>query len=304
MYTADQLARTFEAAGVQIEGASVSEFIVFCPWHSNYRTPAAEINAETGQFYCFSCKHVDDVIGFIQQRTGKTYWQVFRLLNANEQQSDLLDVVEKCLAKPKEPPAFPDDVVERMHNDAMTSPRVRDFWISRGVTKESVIKYRFGYSKKQDMVTMPYRNPLGTAWLGMEARSIVGKRFLAQGPKTQTLFNLSNRTWAPEIYVVESIIDCVRLEQVGAPAVALMGSAIGKTQVSLLNRYFGTVYIVQDNDDQSNGYAGQASAAKLRDKLTRGIIVVPPRDYKDIGEMPDEQIRQLVTSTQDITEGI
>ena len=84
-----------------------------------------------------------------------------------------------------------------------------------------------------------------------------------------------------------------------------MGSNRGKTQVSLLTRYFNKVYIIQDNDTVDNGFAGQASALKLFEKLGgRGIIVKPPQQYKDIGEMPDEEIVLLVEKTQDILEGI
>ena len=84
-----------------------------------------------------------------------------------------------------------------------------------------------------------------------------------------------------------------------------MGTGSGTTQVSLLERYFNRVYIVQDNDGSSNGFAGQSSAQKLLDKLgRRGIIVVPPQGYKDIGEMPIAEIKAFLTGEQDITKGL
>lgn len=82
-----------------------------------------------------------------------------------------------------------------------------------------------------------------------------------------------------------------------------MGSNRSRVQIDLLKRYFNTIYIVADNDDAKNDYAGQVSAQKVVDKLGgSGIMVVPPTRYKDIGEMPDEEIKALVESVNDIGE--
>ena len=55
LYTEEQVANVLEHSGISIENDVDSNFIIFCPYHSNYRTPAGEVSKESGVFYCFGC---------------------------------------------------------------------------------------------------------------------------------------------------------------------------------------------------------------------------------------------------------
>ena len=305
MYTEDQVRSVLTSVGVKIENNATSDFVVFCPFHSNFRTPAGEVSHESGLFYCFSCKHWATFEDFLKEATGLSHFQVLRTIAKHQRKTSIVDDVESMLAATPEDKAFPEEEVERLHKAAMNSQRAVDYFKSRGLEYDSIVKHRFGYSGAQDMITMPYKSPIGDKYLGLEGRSVTGKRFKADGPKAHTLFNLNNHLWSESIMLTESIIDAVRIEQNGGRAVSSMGTARGKIQGGLLKRYFNRVFIISDVDDERNGFAGQVSAEKLSDKLDgRGIIVLPPKGFKDIGDMPDELIKKLVDNRENILEGI
>lgn len=305
MYTESQVRKVLTSAGIRIVHEGSSDFSVFCPFHTNNRTPAGEVNYESGLFYCFSCKHYALLEDFVVKASGITYFQALRLIDKHKDTSSIVEQVFSALDPTEDQPSIDPEEIERLHEQMMQSDRALGYLHRRGILTESIVQHKFGYSQKQDMVTFPFLTPNGSRYLGFEGRSVEGKRFLTNGNKSNTLFNLNNRMWSDSVFLTESVLDCVRLEQCGAPAVASMSANRSKAQINLLGRHFNNVYVVQDNDPASNGFAGQVAAKKLVDKLAdRGIIVVPPEGYKDIGDMPDEEIKLLVAQTTDITKGI
>lgn len=302
MYTEDQVRNILSSIGVGIENETVNNFIVFCPFHNNFRTPAAEIDHESGIFYCFSCKHTCRLEEFVVRSGDINYFQAVRLIDKYRVPTSIVDEVDNLLAPPDEI-NFDGAIVDEMHAQALKSQRAVDYFKKRNIEYDSVLRYKLGYSSNLDMITLPFMTPMGDRYMGMEGRSIEGKRFLAAGQKSKALFNLSRHMWADSVFLTESTLDCIRMEQVGARAISSMGSNRSRVQIDLLKRYFNTIYIVADNDDAKNDYAGQVSAQKVVDKLGgSGIMVVPPTRYKDIGEMPDEEIKALVESVNDIGE--
>jgi DNA primase len=55
VYTAEQIKRVLTGAGVDIMSEVDSDYIIFCPYHNNSRTPAGEVDKSSGLFYCFAC---------------------------------------------------------------------------------------------------------------------------------------------------------------------------------------------------------------------------------------------------------
>lgn len=305
MYTTEHVRRVLDAAGIEAAGFGSGYITVFCPFHGNDRTPAGEVMLPSGTFYCFNCKMTATLEDYVSRAAHIEYFMAVRLIRKYLSETSIVDEVGRLMEPEPEYSAVPALLIEELHQNALDSDRAKAYYSSRHITLESINRFSLGYSPKMDMITLPFTNPNGEMYIGFDARSIEGKRFLAEGPKTKTLFNIQNRRWSPYIYVTESILDAIRLEQVGAPAVARMGTGSGKVQVGLLTKFFSVIYVIQDNDSSQNNFAGQTSARKLLDKLgKRGIIIEPPKEFKDIGDMTDEQIRELVASNEDILKGI
>jgi DNA primase len=151
-------------------------------------------------------------------------------------------------------------------------------------------KFDLGFSEKQDMVTIPVHSPDGIS-VGFVGRSVEGKEFKNTPglPKSKVLFNLHRVKTADKVYVVESSFDAIRLDQCGFPAVATLGANVSNFQTELLQKYFNDIIVIADNDE-----AGGSMKNKLIEKLGNRVSVITlDKKYKDIGDMSDEDIKNL-----------
>jgi DNA primase len=164
------------------------------------------------------------------------------------------------------------------------------YYSGRLITEASIRKFDLGYSEKQDMVTIPVASPDGVS-VGFVGRSVEGKEFKNTPglPKSKVLFNLHRVKTSSKVYVVESSFDAIRLDQCGFPAVATLGANVSKIQTDLLQKYFNEIYVIADNDE-----AGGNMKDKIIEKLGSRVNVIKlDKQYKDIGDMSDEAIKNL-----------
>jgi len=290
LYTANQIKRVLSGSGVTVEKEVESEYIVFCPFHSNYRTPAGEINKYSGLFFCFSCGKTADLIELVMHFSNRTYFESVRFIKSKEVETDILSEVNAKLIQKEEWTEFDTSVVQRLHDQAVLSERAKEYFIKRKITKESAIKFKLGYSETQDMICIPVHNSDGLC-VGFVGRSIEGKDFknTPKLPKSKILFNLNRVKTASRVYVVESSFDAIRLDQVGFPAVATLGANVSSKQIDLLQRYFNDIIIIADNDE-----AGGNMKEKIVERLNGNVTVINlDKKYKDIGDMTDEEISNI-----------
>jgi DNA primase len=290
IYTKEQIQRVLAGAGINIESEVDSDYIIFCPFHNNHRTPAGEVDKVKGTFFCFSCQKVTDLIELIMHTSARTYFESVRFIKSKEQQTDISDEINKRLYVKPDYVQYDELLIKRLNAEALNSPRSMRYFKGRFITEDSVKKFYLGYSEKQDMVTIPVHSPDGMC-VGFVARSIEGKDFKNTPglPKSKVLFNLHRVKTASKIYIVESSFDAIRLDQVGLPAVATLGANVSNAQVDLLQRYFNDIIIIADND-----LAGGNMKERLIEKLGPRISVIElDKKYKDIGDMDDKSIKEL-----------
>lgn len=290
IYTKEQIKRVVEGSGLNIYSEMGSEFIVFCPFHNNYRTPAAEINNISGLFFCFSCNKIADLIEFVMHVTNRTYFEAVRFIKGAEVDIDIEKQVNKRLYVKPEFVEFDINIVENLNRQALNSDRAIQYFGTRKISIESINKFMLGYSTKQDMVTVPVHSPEGVL-IGFVGRSVEGKDFKNTPglAKSKTLFNLNRIKTSSTVYVVESSFDAIRLDQVGFSAVATLGATISSTQIELLKKYFNDIIVIADNDE-----AGNNMKSRIMEKLSSRITIIKLESkYKDIGDMDDESIKKL-----------
>ena len=290
LYTKEQIKRVITGSGLTIESEVDSDYILFCPFHNNNRTPAGEVDKNNGTFFCFSCHKIADLIELVMHTTGRTYFESIRFIKNKETQMDLEKEINKQLFTKPEFVPFDELILKRLYNNLVTSERAKDYFRYRKLEISSWAKFSLGYSEKQDMVTVPVHSPDGIP-LGFVGRSVEGKEFKNTPglPKSKTLFNLRRVKTADKVYVVESSFDAIRLDQCGFPAVATLGSNVSNIQIELLQKYFNNIIVVADNDE-----AGGNMKTKIVEKLGSRVSVIKlDKQYKDIGDMGDEEIKKL-----------
>lgn len=290
LYSAEQISRVLQGAGLSIESEVDSDYIIYCPFHGNHRTPAGEVDKASGIFFCFSCQHVCDLIELIMHTTGRTYFESARFIKSKEQQTSLIDSVSKKLVEKPDYVQYDQVLIKRLNQQALESPRAMRYYSGRLITEESVRKFALGYSEKQDMVTIPVHSPDGIE-VGFVGRSVEGKDFKNTPglPKSKVLFNLHRVKSSNKVYVVESSFDAIRLDQCGFAAVATLGANVSNYQTDLLQKYFNSIVVIADNDE-----AGGNMKDKIIERLGSRVTVVKlDKQYKDIGDMDDAAIKSL-----------
>lgn len=225
--------------------------------------------------------------------SGRSYFESARFIKSKESETSIQEIIAKKLSVKPDYLPFDEILIKRLNTQAIASHKATMYFTGRGITKESIDKFSLGYSEKQDMVTIPVHSPDGMP-VGFVGRSIEGKEFKNTPglPKGKTLFNLHRVKSADRVYVVESSFDAIRLDQCGFPAVATLGANVSNTQIELLKKYFNNIIVVADNDE-----AGGNMRARIEEKLGSRVSVIHlDKQYKDIGDMSDDDIKKLEVS--------
>ena len=296
-YSEGQIRRSLLASGIDIVSEVDIDFIIFCPFHNNSRTPAAEIHKTNGMFYCFACQETKTLEEVIMQASGRSYFEAARLIDSKSETKNLVEELQQTLDKKIEFKEYDLSIIDKLNESALNFERAAKYYKSRKITKDSVIKYKLGYSEKQDMVTIPIYSPDGLC-LGFVGRSVEGKIFKNTSglPKSKTLFNLQRAKRYDKVFVVESSFDAIRLEQIGVHAVATLGATISKEQRKLLKQYFNEVIVLGDNDE-----AGQNMSKKMIAYFGTGCIAPPlPEGIKDVSDLSDEDLKRFTDSFDDM----
>jgi DNA primase len=300
-YTEEQIKRVLVGSGITVESEVGSDFIIFCPYHNNTRTPAGEVSKQSGLFFCFSCQQTADLQELIMKMTNRSYFESIRFIKSKEKETNIEDLINKKLYKPKEFIQYDEVLIKRLTNQTLESPRAMRYFEGRKITKRSIEKFSLGYSEKQDMVTIPVQSPDGMT-IGFVARTIEGKEFKNTPglPKSKILFNLHRIKTSSRVYVLESSFDAIRVDQVGFPAVATLGANVSSSQIELLKKYFSEICVVADNDD-----AGNTMANKLIEKIgSKAYMIKLDNKYKDIGDMLDSDIIELLQKSDNFVDQI
>lgn len=289
-YTAEQIASVLSSCSVRIGGEIDTHYLIYCPFHYNVNTPAAEVDKEKGVFICFACGESGSLMDMVMRITSRNFFEASRLIKSAEKEFNIANIVMGRLeSNPDELQEFDSNLINRLHSDLLSSSDAVRYFKSRSINLESIEFFKLGYSMKQHMVTVPVCDHRGM-YVGFVGRSIEGKTFKNSTnlPKKHVLFNLHNVKFN-NIAVVESSFDAIRLYQVGIAAVATLGASISKNQIDLLNKYASSVILCPDKDE-----AGEKMVSKIKDNmLKKDITIVNVGNAKDIGDLSDNDIQEV-----------
>ena len=122
-YSEQQVKRVLVGSGIDVERDLDNDFLIFCPFHGNFRTPAGEVNKESGLFFCFSCQHTADLVELVMYVTKRTYFESVRFIENKKTSIDFQsDILNKLVVKPEFVP-FDDVMIKRLNLQALDSPR-------------------------------------------------------------------------------------------------------------------------------------------------------------------------------------
>jgi len=319
-YDKDQIRATIDGLGIDVAAETYSDFLCYCPFHSNTVSPSFTVGVENGLYICHnaSCKASEggNLVKLVLLLSDRSDMEALRYIKkkGSETQRPLAEKIAAMQAEerwPMLPQLKVDELVEQFWNHA---PAIEYMTETRGYSKqterhvggfdESTLReYEVGYDPDKDMVVVPIHDKDGNP-IGVNGRSIEGKRFKLSKrlPRNKVLFNMHRAKRAGgTVIMCESQFDVLRVYQAGFPnAVCVMGSHVSKEQAHLLQRYFDRLVIMTDADKAGRKMGHTLSAMVPGMRVEWAIHdwgVIYPHGAKDAGDMTIEEIRYVLNNS-------
>ena len=256
-----------------------TDYVVKCCFHSPDKTPSLRIHKQKGYYHCFPCGEKGSLQKLVAYIKGITYTKAGKLLSGNidiKRLKGRWDVskndtrIDSGEIKPLKRYNLPKDTIR-------LTKRASIYLQSRGL-KFKVIHDLYCCKKGfyKGRIITPILDEKGKL-VCFEARKysgrIEGKKVLypKHSPISNYVFNLNNIK-KEYVIVVEGIVDCLKVKQMGLSVVSIFGTQLSSKQAELLSR-FKRIYICFDGDE-----AGRKKSKEL---------------YKDYGDVLPIRIVRL-----------
>lgn len=269
---------------LDIRSKSGDEWLAVCPFHDD-STPSMSVNIRKGVYVCYAC----GAKGRIERMA--------RHLGADWTPRTALDTLVEDLERLFSPPPPLPDERELLRYNMPTN-----YWTDeRHFLSSTVRAWELGYDPIMRAGTIPVRNFSGV-YLGIILRHVdpnVRPKYLYQRgfSKSEHLFGAHKAKYHNSIVVVEGALDAIALWDVGAPAVALMGSQVSETQKMLLRTLGPTYVLIATDADEAGRIAGKAVQESLPGEVKVGWYRYP-QGVKDPGELPADKRRDFLRLLQ------
>jgi len=285
---------------------------ITCPYHSNgmERKPSAGIRKSDGVLHCFACGAVHTLpevishcFGHYDDLIGKWGWQWllrnFATVEVEERKDVELDFGNRDFV--------PSNMVHKNMDDSDRDKRyiteqeldkyryTHPYILKRGISEKIVELFDIGWDSRLDAITFPNLDKNGNC-LFIAKRSVKTKFF--QYPKNvqKELYGIYQlyqlHPFPSEVYVCESMIDCLYLWTFNKPACALNGLG-NDTQFKQLRELPCRVLILATDSDKAGLQARERIRMNMQNtKIIKEVIL--PKGRKDINECTPNEIQNLV----------
>jgi len=268
-----------------------------CPFpdHLGDKNPSFSILKDKNTFKCFGCDKGGSVIDFVMMYKQVDKYQAVNMLNCdfnlgintNQPTSKKIDIKSYLLR------------CERCVNKT-------DYFEKRGLSPTTIKNHRLGYDENKKAVTIPYNGKMNYYQL----RYINEKKFYKPPTSeagTEPLYNenaLQNVNSNP-IFIVESPICAMSIEQYGNKAVAICGGGgVNKLEKALKGKKVNELGFILslDNDDTGQRYTNEKSSF-LKSKKIKFVVCNIAGKEKDPNDLllksPEALIKNIIRAKND-----
>ena len=167
------------------------------------------------------------------------------------------------------------------------------YMYKRKLTNEIIELFDVGYDKDTNSITFPVRDEKGNT-LFIARRNVEVKMFNYPSSVEKPVYGLYELSllekYPNEVYITESIIDCLTLWTVGKYAVALNGLGTNK-QFEQLNKMNCRKFILATDNDEAGQRARKRIKLNIKNKIISEVQI--PEECKDINDCTKEQLLNL-----------
>lgn len=259
-----------------------------CPFHHD-NNASLSILPSNNTFKCFGCETSGSVIDFVMKYKSVDKFEAVKLLNA--------DFNLGIIFKEKKPTKQLNikEYITKCEQDIDKT----DYFIKRGLSNETIKKHRLGYDIEKKQVIIPYSSKLRY----YQSRSVIDKKFFKPPTDiagTEPIYNeniLYNYNNENPIFIVESPICAMSIEQYGSSAIATCGgNAINKLTELFKNKKVknSLSFILSfDNDDAGVKFTKELSDYFKKEKV-KFITYNIAGKYKDPNDCLQHNNTELV----------
>ena len=287
---------------------SGDDIMVQCPYHGNgqERRPSAGIRKRDGLLHCFACGETHPLIEVISHCFGhyedlmgvfgyKWLCKNFATVAVEERKPIELNLSRRTKKSTTSVDRQSNENTYVTEQELDKYRYTHPYWAKRGITDEHIIElFDLGVDLQTNEITMPNYDKYGNC-VFVARRSIKTKYFSYPRNVNKIVYGIYQLYKLPnfpkEVYITESMIDCIYLWQFNKYACALNGLGSSSQFEDLRGMPCRKFILATDNDK-----AGMHARERLRKELPNKIIteVVLPPNRKDINECTPEEIYNMM----------
>ena len=167
------------------------------------------------------------------------------------------------------------------------------YMFKRKLTEKIINLFDIGYDSKTNAITFPIKDENGNC-LFIARRGVNIKWFNYPNNSEKPIYGLYElnqlKEFPNELYICESMLDCLYLWTFDKYAIALNGLGT-RNQFKQLNELPCRKYILATDNDEAGQNARSRIKANIKNKIITEVIL--PKDVKDINDCSKEQILNL-----------
>jgi len=279
---------------------SAGDIMVQCPYHGNgqERRPSMGIRKSDGMCHCFACHEVHTLPELISFVFGSNdlfgqYGRKWLLKNFGtvqiEERKDVEIDLERNNTSAKNSMVDNSDSGKPQWVSEEELDKYRyyhPYMFERGLNEAVIERFDIGYDKATDSITFPVRD-IYKHTLFIARRSVKYKHFNYPKGVEKPIYGLyelyqNQITKNSDVFITESMIDCLLLCEYGFNAVAMNGTGSELQYKQLADIPARHFILATDNDE-----AGRLAKEKIRKNVPNKLIteIDFPSDIKDVGDL-------------------
>lgn len=281
-----------------------TDIMISCPYHKDglERRPSMGISKDTGKCHCFTCNKVVELPELIsycfndKSTIGREGWKWLLRNYASVQVEERADVKFDCERNKTCGEKAGSSITTFVSEEELDKYRYyHPYWTKRGITDENIIAlFDLGADLNSDEITMPNYDKNGNC-VFVARRSVKTKFFSYPKSVEKIVYGIyqlySLDEFPKEVYITESMIDCIYLWQFGKYACALNGLGTS-SQFAELNKMPCRKFILATDNDKAGMDARTRIRKNIKNKLITEILL--PEGRKDINECSPDEIHNLI----------
>lgn len=236
------------------------------PEHAD-NNPSMSYDKNRNKVHCFSCLADYDIYDLVRIHEG--------LATLPEQKKRVIELYGDSPVKeqeqPKPLPKYPPEKIQAMIQQGISHIHETDYFINRGLTPETITRFNLGYApaaeidgrKPEPTVIIPIGNDY------FITRSTTAKEYknLPDIPIPILNEEYITRSGTEIIFITESAIDAISIEQAGGKAIALNGVTNDSKLISLIEQHKPKHKFILSLDNDPPGQEATERIIKAMERL-------------------------------------